>query len=458
MPYTLTTFLAELGFLFFLDRWISSREAVSGTVSALAAGVAAGLLLHTKIEFGFVATVAIGLDILFEQFIASPDSGKKSQRKGLITGWILGAGIGFALLLPLGGDIFLYFSNADPRQYLATAAGKKLAETAGGVTSTDQLIMLATFAGGSAVILLLFAAVYWFITARNKRTGFLLLATAVLSLLMWPKIAPWLDYTPLTGVLLLLAICAAALLPSLKRDSSSRTKFLLVLATGGCLLRTLGALCPGLYGAFYLLPALVVSIALSGEWGQWLDFKQPRYSAQALAFGFFVLSLWGAEANFQRFRVKNYPPSVSLLPFTTDKSRGQIIGETLAFLSDKVRPGEYLAVMPQEPIIYFGLQAKPVFPDHNFICHAVQGDSMAALAALFENRKPKFVVMSNRPYREGGLGPFGSNYGLEIQALIDRDYKVVRRFGPSLLPADDAVARWVSFPSYAITVYERKEQ
>ncbi|MBN2107447.1 MAG: hypothetical protein JW832_08460 [Deltaproteobacteria bacterium] len=458
MPYSLSSFLAELGFLIFLDRWISARESANSNISAAAAGIAAGLLLHTKVEFGVVATIAICLDILFEQCIAASGSGRTAQRKGLIYGWALGVGLGFALLLPLGGDVFLYFSSADPRPYLTTDAGKKLAESAGSITSLKQLVQLAAFAVGSAAIMLLSAAVFWLISVRNIRTGLLVFSSGALVWLLWPFIGSWLDYTPLPGVILFLALCAAALLPDLQHNAANRTKLLLVLAAGGCLLRCLGALCPGLYGSFYLLPALVVSIALSGEWGRWLDFKQPHFSAQAMAFGFFVLSLWGAEANFQRFRVKNYSPSSALMPFATDKNRGQIIGDTLVFLSEKVRPGEYLAVMPQEPIISFALQAKPVFPDHNFIAHAVRGDSMAALALKFETRKPKFVVVSNRPYREGGLGPFGSNYAREIQALIDRDYTVVRKFGPSPFPADDAVAIWVSFPSYAITVYELKEQ
>ncbi len=457
MPYSISAFLAELGFLFFLERWAAGRDVESGPVPGAAAGLAAGLLMHTKLEFGLVAAVAIGLDLFSGVVPDLSGNRQKDRRKALVSGWLLGLLLGFPLVYSLGGDIQSYLSNIDPRPFLSSGAGRKLAEIAGGATTADRAMNVFRFAGLSGLALLLPASVIWFFSVRTLRTGVVAALSVLLGVFFRSEITAWLDYTPLTAVILLLVLAAAAILPGLKRNRTHSTKLLLAVAAGGLLLRSPGALAPGLFGTFYLLPALVVGLMLSGQWIRWLGVRLPRRSAQALVFGFFLYSLPGLEANLSRFRVKEYAPSVRLLPFTTDGTRARVIGKTLTYLSDKVRPGDYLAVMPQEPVIYFALQAKPVFPDHNFIAHIVRGDPVPDLVDRLESRRPKFVVVSNRPYREGGLGAFGTDYGQELQAVIGRDYRVAQRFGQPAVPAGAVVTGTLGDPYYAITVYERKD-
>lgn len=454
MPYSLSAFLAELLFLFFLERLVASRQAGTGHGAPLAAGLAAGILLHTKLEFGLVASGAMVLDFLVERMVPSGDRLLR-HRTNMWIGWLMGIAGGFLLVHALGSDVHSYVSNINPFPFLTSAAGRNLAVFAGGITSGSRMLDVAAFAVLTASVMLVPAGVLWCFVQRSVRTVVLLLGAVVIVTVWRSRLPVVLGYTVLTGATVFLLLAVAALVPDVRKNAASRTRLLVVLPAAALLARSPAALAPGLFGSFYLLPALVIGVMLSGEWGRWLGFFWPRRSAQAVAAGFCLYAAWGFGENLSRFKVKTYAVAPGLLPFMTDGNRARVVGGAIDYLARRVKPGDMLAVVPQEPVFYFALQAMPVFPDHNFIAHVVRGEPMQELADRLRAVGPRYAVVSNRPYREGGLGEFGNSYAFEIQAVLDSHYHLAAVFGREKLPAGAVVTGALGDPYYSVRIYER---
>ncbi len=463
MPYSFSAFLAATGFLLFLDRLLAARE--GSLIAAFTGGLVAGLLLHTKLEFGLAALGTAGLDLATERIFYRRHEPVTRHQPHLWAGILLGAGFGFIVVNSLGASLSDYAVNVDPRPFLSSPAGKALARTAGGISSFAGFLNFLRQAGVSLALAVMPAAFVWWAGTRNHRSALLSAVLAGVFLLAAAgapggfgaalEIAA--DYTILAGVIPLLLLAAAALARDRQDlEPGGRTKFILAAAGLALLARTPNALSPGLFGAFYLLPGTVLAVSLSGWWGCWFSDSSPRRSGQAVAAGLLVFCLPGFVQNLDRFRFKEYAPAEDLMPFATDGRRAKVIGETIAFLRTRMKPGDPFAALPQEPVLYFALEAKPVFPDHNFIAHVVRGEPMEQLARQLESTLPAYVAVSNRAYREGGLGGFGTTYAREIQEVLSRRYRVAKTFGSPSIPPGHVSTGGLGDPLYAITVWELK--
>lgn len=471
MPYSFSALLAAVLYLAFLDRWLDARQGVTPAADGLVAGLVAGLLLHTKFEFGLAAAGVLAADFIVEGISRSESGRRSGYHLPALAGMALAAGAGFLLVPGLGGTVETYLQNVDPRPFLTSPAGAALARTAGAVTSWKALGNILGLSLYSFALLLVPAALILFLARRNLRVAMFLSATLLIPPAvrfvagyparsldgLVPQLRLLADYTILTGVIPLLLLAVAGLAIGGVPGPERRTRLLLVVASAGLLVRTPASLSPGLFGSFYLLPAVVVAVSLSGEWLRWIVTARRRQSAGLVALGLLVFGVPGILANFQRFRLKGYAPAVSLLPFATDGVRARIFGEAIEFLAARTKPGDPLAVFPQEPVLYFATRTRPALPDHNFIAHVVRGDPMEDLVRRLEEARPEFVVVSNRVYREGGLGAFGQGYGADLQKVIARDYEAVARFGldgtrRSATPATGALGD----PYYELLVFGRK--
>ncbi len=193
------------------------------------------------------------------------------------------------------------------------------------------------------------------------------------------------------------------------------------------LIRTPNTLQPYLYGSFYLLPAVaVIAPGLTGLAGS-LGRDRLKIPAGAAALLLLVVSLPAGWRNFQTFAGKTFPLEGRAAPLRTTPVKGPVLNDALDYLKQRLKPGDRIAVVPNEPVFYYATGALPVWPDHNYIGHLVRGDDETRLAGL-AMAQARFVVFSNRPYIEFGAARAGLGFADVLKARLEREAKLAAVF------------------------------
>ncbi len=205
------------------------------------------------------------------------------------------------------------------------------------------------------------------------------------------------------------------------------------------LARNPNQLLPERYGAFYLVPALVLSarplLDLVARLQQARRDGQlaPRRPVRGdLVFVLLLLpaAVHGASETI-RFHMKTYSLGEATEPVRTYSKRGVPLRSAIDYLKSRLRPGDRLAIVPNEPVIYYATGALPAWPDHNYIGHLVRGDDEAKLAGLAMSRA-RFVVFSSWEYKEFGVARAGAGFAETLKQRLGRDGKFLMEFASDM--------------------------
>jgi len=133
----------------------------------------------------------------------------------------------------------------------------------------------------------------------------------------------------------------------------------------------------------------------------------------------------------------------------TSPEIGQGFSQALAFLEAAKRKSQRVAVLPEDTALYFlsGTDA----PSRWYIVTPQvlpPGETTAKYIEGLERADVRYVVVSDRATPEFGLPVFGIDYGQQIFAWLEKNYRVAQRIGDY-----EAVA----YPrEWGALVYERK--
>lgn len=138
--------------------------------------------------------------------------------------------------------------------------------------------------------------------------------------------------------------------------------------------------------------------------------------------------------------------------YRASEAAGPQIQGVVEHLAPRVRPGEPMLVLPQEPGFHFLLGTRPALYDATFLpgtLHDEQADRAAAIALL--RRPPRYVIVASRRFEQWGFRRSGDDFNRQLHAALAARYCVDATFGAvGAPPASD-------LPAEAFTVLRLRE-
>lgn len=238
------------------------------------------------------------------------------------------------------------------------------------------------------------------------------------------------------------------------RDPEERKLWPLYAGALLLLSRTPNQLLPARYGAFYLVPAVLLAarpfLDLVTRVGRFSPFR----GADVVFVVILGVALFRIPQSVDRFGQKAAPIAEATEPVRTYSVKAAALAPAAAFLQERLKPGDRIVIVPNEPVLYYATGAGPAWPDHNYIGHLVRGDDEGKLAAL-AMKNARFVILTNRPYIEFGAARAGTGFAEELKRRLDAEATLVAEFvsDPRFAGTPDAPKGYLE-PFYRVRIWE----
>lgn len=228
----------------------------------------------------------------------------------------------------------------------------------------------------------------------------------------------------------------------------------LIATAASCTLRAYDTFSTDIYATYFAPPAVLVATILLWRvaTAPASDGRGERVAALVLVAAAAVLTLHAWAGRYRDFTVPVHAPRGT---FVATTQAGPQVQRVVDLLAPRVRPGEPMLVLPQEAGFHFLLRTRPAIYEGTFLPGTLSpaAEDRRAARELAEGRDgappPRFVIVAARRFPELGFGTSGEDFNVELHRVLERDYRVLARFGDTARPVGGDV------PPSAYTVYER---
>lgn len=232
----------------------------------------------------------------------------------------------------------------------------------------------------------------------------------------------------------------------------------LLATAGACGLRSYGIFSTDVYASYYAPPVVIVVAILAVRLARRTGPRPELAAALVLAAGATSLS---AHAILGLYRDKTVRVPTPVGTFKTSVEGGENVRAATLALVARVRPGERLLTLPQEPGFLFLSRTRPTLYEATFLpgVLATPEADRAAARTLLQGapdravpgyEPPRFVMESVWNFKQWGFRANGDDVNVELHRAIVSRYRVVERIGDTeRLPPPYTIGQ-------AFTLYERR--
>ncbi len=221
----------------------------------------------------------------------------------------------------------------------------------------------------------------------------------------------------------------------------------LIAVASACSLRAYAMFSTDIYATYFAPPVVLVAAIVLFRAAERTGPRQVPVTAGVLALSAVVLA---AHAYIGRYSDQTYAVKTPHGTYRADATAGPNIQKVVDLLAPKVKPGEPMLVLPQEPGFQFFLGTRPALYNDTFLPGTLpdRESDEAAAAKLLEVR-PRFVVVAARRFDSWGFKGSGIDVNVALMHAVRGNYCELAKFGDTAHPpASD-------LPANAFTVYER---
>jgi hypothetical protein len=462
LPYS---YPAAYGSMFsVLLLWLLLRsEYKPGALYTVAAGLLAGLMMLTKLEFGVAGYAGLGCALVLRSVRAKSIRELFEGLCACIPGALLWLWIYGWYLHTAGADFFLGENlSILPTSHFQQHFARLWNEKTGLVLSPQALAISA--ARGLAGFGILVGCIV--LAARSKLGRWALpavvfclcgihlvsIAAQVANVARVDRLAvkvlhPLFFNSGMIWVGLIVVGMAAA---TRRRGDRSQQQSTIVLCTMAmvCGVRVLTRITPSGYSMYFDVLVYLVflvglyrvsklfSVELDGDFGK------------AVA-GILCVSMVTLTLEYYPIRQRSYLVSSERGALYTSPAVGKGFSQALTFLESARQKSQRVVVMPEDTALYFFSGASA--PSRWFIVTPQvlpPGEATAKYIEELERADVRYAIVSDRATPEFGLPVFGVDYGQQIFAWLGKNFRVTQRIGEY---------EPVAFPrEWGALVYERK--
>ncbi|MEH3054373.1 MAG: hypothetical protein PGN13_10265 [Patulibacter minatonensis] len=212
----------------------------------------------------------------------------------------------------------------------------------------------------------------------------------------------------------------------------------LIATASACSLRSYGIFSTDVYASYYAPPVVVLVAILLVRLARRAGGAQPALAATVvLALGAASLS---AHAVLGLYRDKSVPVSTPVGSFRAAEQGGAAVKGVLDALNRRVKPGDRLLALPQEPGFLFLTRTRPALYDATFLPGVLfdPEDDRAAARTLLDGSPtgpvpgytpPRYVVEGVWNFKQWGFTAQGVDVNVALHRAITSRYRVIGRFG-----------------------------
>ena len=223
----------------------------------------------------------------------------------------------------------------------------------------------------------------------------------------------------------------------------------LIAVASACSLRAYAMFSTDVYATYFAPPVVLLAAIV-------LFRAAARTGARQVATTAFVLAasavLLAAHAYIGRYSDQTFTVHTPHGSYKADATAGPNIQKVVDLLAPKVKPGEPMLVLPQEPGFQFFLGTRPALYDDTFLPGTLPDEeSDQAAAAKLLKVKPRFVIEAARKFDAWGFKGSGIDVNVALMNAVKQHYCALARIGDTKHPpASD-------LPANAYTVYQLKD-
>jgi hypothetical protein len=402
----------------------------------LLAGLAAGLALLSKLEFGVASYLMLGLVLVAE-------AARQRSARPLLRG-IAACAPGVALCVAIYGWFFWTLTPA----FMMNANWLGMPGTSG-KAYTDHLYARVgqRFIPREMLALTVLAGVclaLWFLLAKANRwlrSVALAIMIAILMLYRFDPANPAIGaaFKALTGVLVFplgmffigcgfLAYTIYEQIQSADRHHLAQTAFCvfaLLLA-----IRVLAGIVPWGYSIYYAMPLfLVFIIAISrcirAAMPSLSVDRQERLLNDFLVAEVVMLALVCIPQSNQRPATLRTSWGIIHL----EPEEASVAEKILTFISDQERLGRRVAILPEAPIFYAFTGTEAPSRWYTLVPGMVSAAQEDEYISDLKRAAPDYILLTSRKTSEYGADYFGIDYNQKIYNWVESNYSVVGQFG-----------------------------
>jgi len=447
LPYS---YPAAYGSMFsVLLLWLLLRE------YTVAAGVVAGLMMLTKLEFGVAGYAGLGCMLVLRSVRTKSIRALFQGLCACIPGAILWLGIYGWYLHTAGAKFFLGENLAIlPDSYFQQHFAKLWNEKTGLVLSPRALAVSA--ARGLAGFGILVGCVVLAARSRLARWALLAAALALCGIHVAATLAGVANVAPVDreAIKLLRPVffnsgmiwVAIVVLGMLLVEQPSA--IVLCTMAVGCGIRVLTKITPNGYSMFFDVLVYVVFLVGLYRVSKQFSVDLDGTFGKVLA-GILCLSVATLTLEYYPIHSRSYTVSSNRGTLYASPEVGKAFSEALTFLESARQKSQCVVVMPEDTALYFfsGTSA----PSRWYIVTPQvlpPGETTDKYIAELERADIRYAIVSDRATPEFGLPVFGVDYGQQIFAWLQSNFRVVQRIGDY---------EPVAFPrEWGALVYERR--
>ncbi|MDQ8043944.1 MAG: hypothetical protein REI11_05025, partial [Patulibacter sp.] len=232
----------------------------------------------------------------------------------------------------------------------------------------------------------------------------------------------------------------------------------LIAAAVVCTVRIYAQFSTDIYGTYYAPPAVLLAAVVVWRFAARLGRSRVAATTTLLTITALALSAHAFIGLYADYSVPVHTPAGTFKAQTDVATQDQ---EVIDLLRSKVRPGDRLLALPQEPGWLFLLNARPALYDSTFLPGVLgdAADDRRAADALLHGGSyaaktstpytpPRFVIEGTWNFQPWGFHAEGVDVNVALHRAIVSRYRVIGRFGDTAtIPPDNSIAT-------AFTVYE----
>ncbi|MBJ7470130.1 MAG: hypothetical protein JHD16_02470 [Solirubrobacteraceae bacterium] len=220
----------------------------------------------------------------------------------------------------------------------------------------------------------------------------------------------------------------------------------LIAVSAACSLRAYAMFSTDVYATYFAPPVVLLAAIVLFRAAQRTRGRQVVTTAGVLALSAVVLA---AHAYIGRYSDFTFPVRTPHGTFKADATAGPNIQRVVDLLAPKVKPGEPMLVLPQEPGFQFFLGTRPALYDTTFLPGTLPDrEADQAAAAAFLKASPRYVIVASRRFDAWGFEGNGIDVNTALTTALNVGWCVRARFGDTENPPASDV------PPNAFTVYE----
>jgi hypothetical protein len=428
------------------------------------AGLLAGLMAITKIEFGVAAYGMLAVTLAIRAGRAK--SIRKLARDAVLCapGVLLFAAV-YGWLVRQSSLSFVFDDNISilPSSYWVQSVGATWTRNRG-LTGQPLALMrslILSVAGMGAVLGAITLACHSRLARRTLLALALFICAAHGALVFAGKafhlgvptailgVAPFLFFSP--GMVWPSLLLAALVLPRwFRKGQRAPDSAVLILATACLALggRVLTRFAPQGYPIFYDTIVYLGWVVALYRFSEYLPTRVPdrvwKGTALALCCGVVALTIVHYPVHKRTFRISTPRGTMYVQP-----ALGKPYSGLLSFLQAATARSERFAVLPEETSLYYFAGAEVPSRWYILIPGVLRpGRPTADYIEDLNRAAIRYVVVSNRPFDDYGLTQFGLDCHQDIYRWIGQNFRVAAQFGP--------YERKNDWASWGAIVFERK--